>query len=102
MMQPMLAVSILLGFLSNFTHAFHSLPIQRVASRQVPLSSLHAFPSSLAIATSMDMSDMPPPFVPVIASLAILAGVGVLQASLGDVLSSEVKPKSKINLWGIV
>jgi hypothetical protein len=102
MMQPMLAVSILLGFLSNFTHAFHSLPIQRVASRQVPLSSLHAFPSSLAIATSMDMSDMPPPFVPVIASLAILAGVGVLQASLGDVLSSEVKPKSKINVWGIV
>eukprot|EP00613_Pedinella_sp_CCMP2098_P001146 CAMPEP_0171619524 /NCGR_PEP_ID=MMETSP0990-20121206/15432_1 /TAXON_ID=483369 /ORGANISM="non described non described, Strain CCMP2098" /LENGTH=66 /DNA_ID=CAMNT_0012184613 /DNA_START=206 /DNA_END=406 /DNA_ORIENTATION=- len=32
---------------------------------------------------------MPPPYVPVLFSIAILGGVGVLQMSLGDVMSQE-------------
>ena len=37
----------------------------------------------------MDMSTMPDPAVPVVFSLAIIVGVGILQLSLGDVYAEE-------------
>ena len=43
----------------------------------------------LLIAASMDASSLPPPYIPVAFALAVLVGVSVLQASLGDVYAEE-------------
>eukprot|EP00614_Pseudopedinella_elastica_P015572 CAMPEP_0172585376 /NCGR_PEP_ID=MMETSP1068-20121228/4801_1 /TAXON_ID=35684 /ORGANISM="Pseudopedinella elastica, Strain CCMP716" /LENGTH=100 /DNA_ID=CAMNT_0013379811 /DNA_START=165 /DNA_END=467 /DNA_ORIENTATION=+ len=49
----------------------------------------HELGSSIVLAKAMEMSDMPPPIVPVIFSFAILVAAGALQMSLGDVMSEE-------------
>lgn len=39
----------------------------------------------------MNVEDLPPPYIPVIFSLLLIAGVGVLTSSLGDVVGDEAQ-----------
>ena len=70
-------------------------PIRPIRGKPLFSSRLQVLPphaiahSSVFVAASMDMADMPPPYIPVIFSLAIVVGVGVLQMSLGDVMAEE-------------
>jgi hypothetical protein len=53
-------------------------------------SAIFAFvPSAMAAAEEIEMAELPPPFVPVLFSLGLLVGVGVLTGSLGDVIDQE-------------
>lgn len=42
-----------------------------------------------AFADDLEVSDLPPPYVPVIFGILVIGGVGVLTASLGDVYTEE-------------
>lgn len=45
--------------------------------------------SALAAAEDLEVAELPPVYVPVIFAIAILGGVGVLTASLGNVMDEE-------------
>jgi hypothetical protein len=53
-------------------------------------SALFAFvPTAMAAAEELEMAELPPPFVPVLFSMGLLVGVGVLTGTLGDVIDEE-------------
>ncbi len=57
-----------------------------------PGSSLvHLPPAFLPVQllAAAEMRELPPPYVPVVVSVALAAGVGVLTQSLGDVVAEE-------------
>jgi len=68
-----------------------STPILRSASGMVVglSSGLNSFASIAAAADDIEMADLPPPYVPVLFSVALLAGVALLTGSLGDVIDEE-------------
>jgi hypothetical protein len=53
-------------------------------------SSMLAFASSaLAVTEELEMAELPPPYVPVIFTVGLLVGAGVLTGSLGNVIDEE-------------
>lgn len=57
---------------------------------------------SVAVAAADDeveMIELPPPYVPVIVAIGILVGVGLLTASLGDVMSEGTLPQSALGFF---
>ena len=45
-----------------------------------------------------EIAELPPPYVPAIFGVVLLAGVGVLTASLGDVMDEGEKTASSITV----
>jgi hypothetical protein len=43
----------------------------------------------IAAETEMEIAELPPPYVPAIFGVVLLAGVGILTSSLGDVMDEE-------------
>lgn len=53
-------------------------------------SAIFAFvPTVMAVTEEVELAELPPPFVPVLFSVGLLVGVGVLTGSLGDVIDQE-------------
>ena len=48
-------------------------------------------PAAAWATTEVELADLPPPYVPVIFGLVVIAGVGVLTGSLGDVIDDEAQ-----------
>ena len=48
-------------------------------------------PTAALATTDVELADLPPPYVPVIFGLVLIAGVGVLTGSLGDVIDDEAQ-----------
>ena len=57
----------------------------------VAAGSLFAWVPAAWASTEVEMADLPPPYVPVIFGFAVVAGVGVLTGSLGDVINEEAQ-----------
>lgn len=48
-------------------------------------------PAAAWATTEVELAELPPPYVPVIFGLVVIAGVGVLTGSLGDVIDDEAQ-----------
>lgn len=61
---------------------------QQIAGGAFSIASLLASPG-ICIAADAEISELPPPYVPVAVGFALLVAVGLLTNSLGDVLAEE-------------
>jgi len=52
--------------------------------------SLSLIPAAFA-STEVELADLPPPYIPVVFGLVLVAGVGLLTGSLGDVIDDEAQ-----------
>lgn len=54
-----------------------------------PIDNILATSSNLLLSSEVEVAELPSPYVPVLFGLGLLAGVGLLTGSLGDVLDEE-------------